>query len=154
MANLTPKQEKFCQRYIETGNASLAYRDSYDCQNMKDETVNVKASELLKNGKIAVRLDELRSVHQERHDVTIDDMVAKYDEAYELAKQNSNPSAMISAISAKSRLLGLDKFNRTEIKLKELEAQIRQLEIEKLLHERSGEATEEITINVVRVGNE
>lgn len=28
---LTPKQEKFCQLYIELGNASEAYRQSYDC---------------------------------------------------------------------------------------------------------------------------
>ena len=44
--------------------------------------------------KITTRLDELRLAHQERHNTTIDDMVAKYDEAYELAKQNSNPSAI------------------------------------------------------------
>ena len=74
MAKLTPKQEKFCQRYIET--------------------VNRNAKALLDNNKITTRLDELRLAHQERHNTTIDDMVAKYDEAYELAKQNSNPSAI------------------------------------------------------------
>ncbi len=28
---LTPKQHKFCLKYVESGNASLAYREVYDC---------------------------------------------------------------------------------------------------------------------------
>ena len=45
--NLTPKQERFCQLYIELGNASEAYRQSYDADSMAEPTVNTKASELL-----------------------------------------------------------------------------------------------------------
>lgn len=56
---LTPKQETFCQEYIKCGNASEAYRIAYDCKNMKPETINVKACELLKNGNIMVRVQEL-----------------------------------------------------------------------------------------------
>ena len=56
---LTPKQETFCQEYIKCGNASQAYRKAYDCENMKPETINVKACELLKNGNITVRIKEL-----------------------------------------------------------------------------------------------
>jgi len=36
---LTPKQQKFCYKYIETGNASKAYRQSYDTENMKPATI-------------------------------------------------------------------------------------------------------------------
>lgn len=56
---LTQKQEAFCLAYIETGNASEAYRRAYNAANMKPETVNRKAKELLDNGKIAARLKEL-----------------------------------------------------------------------------------------------
>lgn len=56
---LTPKQENFCLAYLETGNASEAYRRSYDAENMKPETINKRASELLDNGEIAGRLAEL-----------------------------------------------------------------------------------------------
>ncbi|NCP63158.1 MAG: terminase small subunit [Paraglaciecola sp.] len=59
MSNLTQKQEAFCIEYNRCGNASDAYRASYSAEKMKLETINVKASELLKNGKIAVRLKEL-----------------------------------------------------------------------------------------------
>jgi phage terminase small subunit len=56
---LTPKQEKFCREFIKCGNASEAYRKAYNCDNMKPETINVKACELLKNGNITVRVQEL-----------------------------------------------------------------------------------------------
>lgn len=58
---LTPKQEAFCLAYIETGNASEAYRRSYSAGRMKPETINRKAKELIDNGKIAARLKELNA---------------------------------------------------------------------------------------------
>jgi len=57
---LTPKRERFCLAYLETGNASEAYRRAYDAKNMKDKTVTKRASELLQDGDITGRLDELR----------------------------------------------------------------------------------------------
>ncbi|MAI44852.1 MAG: hypothetical protein CBC34_002880 [Hyphomicrobiaceae bacterium TMED74] len=44
---LTPKQHKFCLKYVESGNASLAYREVYDCSGSKPSTVSRKAKELL-----------------------------------------------------------------------------------------------------------
>ena len=46
---LTPKQEKFARKYIELGNASEAYRQSYDAQNMLPESVWAEASRTLAN---------------------------------------------------------------------------------------------------------
>ncbi len=48
---LTPKQEAFALAYVETGNASEAYRYAYDAGNMKLASVNRKAKELLGTGK-------------------------------------------------------------------------------------------------------
>lgn len=58
-AKLTAKQEKFCLAYLETGNASEAYRQAYNAENMKPETINRKAKDLIDNGKIAARLSAL-----------------------------------------------------------------------------------------------
>jgi len=55
---LTPKQEKFCAVYLETGNASEAYRQAYDCKNMAEATINSNASRLLKHTQIAARIAE------------------------------------------------------------------------------------------------
>jgi phage terminase small subunit len=78
MSVLTPKQDSFCQKYIELGNASEAYRQSYDASDMKPETVNRKAKELLDNGKIAARIEELKARQLRRHDVTIERVVEEY----------------------------------------------------------------------------
>ncbi|SFL00300.1 phage terminase small subunit [Porphyromonadaceae bacterium KH3CP3RA] len=75
MAKLTIKQENFCNYYIETGNASEAYRRAYSCDKMKDETVNVQASKMLNNPKIALRVKQLQDVLQRRSDITKDEAI-------------------------------------------------------------------------------
>lgn len=69
---LTPKQELFCQKYCESGNASYAYRHAYDAQKMLSTTVNRKAAELLKNGKITARVEKIRETAKKRSEITID----------------------------------------------------------------------------------
>ena len=75
---LTPKQERFCQVYIETGNASEAYRQAYNAEKMRPDTVNNKAYGLLQKGGIRARLDELRAELKQRHVVTIDRVLDEY----------------------------------------------------------------------------
>lgn len=75
MSRLTIKQENFCNYYIETGNASQAYRRAYSCDNMKDETVNNKAYELLKKGEITARVQQLQAALQKRSDITKDEAI-------------------------------------------------------------------------------
>ena len=57
---MTPKQENFCNYYIESGNASEAYRRAYSCELMKDTTIARKACELMKNGKITARIGKIQ----------------------------------------------------------------------------------------------
>jgi len=68
--SLTIKQENFCNYYVECGNASDAYRRAYSCNKMKDETVNKRSSELLKNGYITGRVNELQSELKKKSDIT------------------------------------------------------------------------------------
>ena len=57
---LTDKQEKFCINVATGMTLCDAYKNSYDAENMNDDTIYVKASELAKQDKIKVRIDELR----------------------------------------------------------------------------------------------
>lgn len=109
--NLTPKQESFCQLYIELGNASEAYRQSYDADSMNENTVHVKASELLSNGKVAVRVEQIRKEHSMRHNITVDTLLIELEEARKVARdgEKQQPAAMVSATMGKAKLLGLDK---------------------------------------------
>lgn len=109
MTELTPKQEKFCQLYVETGSASEAYRQSYDASNMKPDTINVKASELLSNGKISVRVGQLRERLVKKHNVTVDSLIEELEQARKMALESAQVSAAVSATMGKAKLCGLDK---------------------------------------------
>ena len=75
MSKLTVKQENFCNYYIETGNASEAYRRAYSCGNMKDETVNERSCRLLKEYKISTRVKQLQEKLQEKSDITKEEVL-------------------------------------------------------------------------------
>lgn len=72
MANLTPKQDAFCLAYMETGNASEAYRRSYNAGGMKPESVWRKANELMDNVKVAARIADLSEKIEAKALVTIE----------------------------------------------------------------------------------
>ena len=72
---LSVKQENFCNYYIECGNASEAYRRAYSCSNMKDESINRKAIELLNNGKITARVKGLQEELKKKSDITKEEVL-------------------------------------------------------------------------------
>ena len=106
--NLTPKQEAFCLAYMETGNASEAYRRAYNAENTKPDVIHVKASQLLANGKLAVRMEQLRQDAVKRNEITVDDLIKELEEARNAALNSPNPqaAAMTSATMGKAKLLG------------------------------------------------
>jgi len=108
---LTPKQEAFALAYVETGNASEAYRRVYNAEKMKPAVVAVKASELLAHGKVSVMVSELQAAHAERHKLTVDDLLCELEEARQaaLTAESVQSSAAVAATMGKAKLLGLDK---------------------------------------------
>lgn len=58
---LTAKQEAFAQAVSGGMNQSDAYRSVYDAGNMKPDVVNVKASQVMADGKVTVRVAELKA---------------------------------------------------------------------------------------------
>ena len=104
--SLTPKREKFAQAYVETGNASEAYRRAFNAEKMKPEVIHVKASELLADGKVKVRVDELKRHHAERHDVTVDDIRTMLLEDRKFAREMETPAAAVAATMGLAKLYG------------------------------------------------
>lgn len=105
---LTPKQEAFAAAFIETSNASEAYRTAYDVsEGTKPETVWVSASQLLSDHKVAQRVAELQQAHRDRHDVTIDSLTKELDEARLMATAEKQAAAMTGATMGKAKLHGL-----------------------------------------------
>lgn len=107
---LTVKQEAFCLAYVETGNASEAYRRAYEAGNMAQAVIANKASELLKKGDVRVMVESLQAKAIARHVITVDDLIAELEEARILAATGEKPqtAAMVSATMGKAKLLGFD----------------------------------------------
>ena len=112
---LTPKQEAFAIAYIETGNASEAYRKAYNVNGKSDNAVHVEASRLLATPKVSLRVKELQAAHQARHNVTVDSLTKELEDARDLATKNKQPSAIVQAVMGKAKIHGMltDKHEHT-----------------------------------------
>jgi len=104
---LTKKQEAFALAYVETGIASDAYRRSYDCQNSTDEVIWTQSCLLLKNQKVAKRIDELQAESRERNNITIDSLTKMLMDDRTLARDKEQASAAIQAVMGLAKMHGL-----------------------------------------------
>jgi phage terminase small subunit len=106
---LTAKQEAFCLAYLETGNASEAYRRAYLPKKMTDKSVNEKASQMLAMVKIQSRLEELRAPVRERAMLTLESHLARLEELSRKAEEAEQFSAAITAETNRGKAVGLYK---------------------------------------------
>lgn len=68
---LTPRQEKFAQEYVLTGNASEAYRRAYPKSlNWKEAALFVAASQMLSKDKVSIRVKELQTDVKAKFDIS------------------------------------------------------------------------------------
>ena len=104
---LTPKQEAFCLAYLETGNASEAYRRAYDAENMKPESINRKAKDVIDNVKIAARIEALRKPALKRAQMTLEGHLADLQMLRDKALEADQFSAAISAEIARGKASGV-----------------------------------------------
>ena len=108
---LTPKQEKFAQVYVETSNASEAYRQAYNASKMKPETITRKAFDLMQDGNVTARLKEIREELAKASQVGLKELLEELEQARQAALGCESPqsSAAVAATMGKAKLLGLDK---------------------------------------------
>ena len=152
---ITAKQEAFCLAYVETGNAAEAYRRAYDVKAATlHSTIYSAASRLLADSKVCARVAELQDQAATMSLYTVKQAFEEYETARQLALQEANPSAAVSAVTGKVKLFGLDqpqKFehsgpNKGPMQIQEISASQRVLERLAEIEQRSrasGEAAGE-----------
>ena len=121
LPKLTTKQQQFVLYYsINGGNATEAYKNSYDCSGMKDTSINVEASKILKNPKVSLWIKQAESnVQQVFEDEIKYSAKDCFDELAEVQararKRTGNYSQEIKAIELKGKLAGhfVDKHQVT-----------------------------------------
>jgi len=105
MADLTPKQERFAQLYVELGNASDAYREAYDSK-AKPDSVHVNASKLLSDARVALRVQELQEALEEK---ALWRRISSLKVLSEIALDGEKDSDRVSAVKALNAMHGWDK---------------------------------------------
>ena len=104
---MTPKQEAFARAYVETGNASEAYRQCYSAEKMSAQVVNNEASKLLQHHEITVRVQELQAAAQKRTAITVDYITDMLVRAAKKAEDEAKgASALVSAAMGLGKLHG------------------------------------------------
>ena len=111
---LTPKQEAFCLAYLETGNASEAYRRAGYSPGMADKTVNEAASRLLRASKVLARLEELRRPAVKAAQITLESHLTRLEELSKAAQASAQFGAAITAEIARGKASGVH-VERSEI---------------------------------------
>lgn len=75
---LTQKQEGFVLSILEGKSQIDAYKSNYNCKNMKDETIYVKASNMIRKDNIRIRLEMLRSEKAKESKWTLDKLINEF----------------------------------------------------------------------------
>ena len=101
---------------LELGSPSEAYKSAYNAVKMASQSISVEAAKLLANPSIALRLSELRQQTLERHQLTVDDLIAELEEARSAAREGDKPqaAAMVAATMGKAKLLGLEAAQKID----------------------------------------
>lgn len=123
---LTPKQEKFCQCIVKGMNYSDAYREAYNCENMKMATINRMAFDVFNNHKVTARIKELKQTIEEKLVYSALDSFKKLTEIQERAL-----SAKKYSVSNGEPISFDDPDFSSAIKAEELKGKLAQLYIEK-----------------------
>jgi phage terminase small subunit len=113
MPKLTSKQEAFARSVASGNNQSDAYREAYDARKMKASSVNVNASKLMADAKIAQRVAELRKPAADAAILTLEGHLRRLDQLAELAASHRQYAAAVSAEVARGKAAGVH-VERTE----------------------------------------
>lgn len=114
---LSPAEEMFCQKYLELGSYTKAYLAAYGTDEVEAKyqtdpgKISSRASAVAKRPKISARINQLASLHLDRHRDTVDTLLEQLDHAYEVALAQEKPqvAAAVGAVMGKAKLLGLDR---------------------------------------------
>ena len=127
MANLTQRQEKFVRALIAGKSQRQAYKEAYNATKMKDETIDTRACELLKNSKVKARYNELLEEHKNKALYTREEMVNDLIWIKEKAKEDikdtkkglrqANGTIFINAIKELGELNELYPSKKQDIKM-------------------------------------
>jgi len=117
---LTAKQEAFAQAIASGKTQADAYRDAYNAENMKENSVWTNASKLMSDAKVAQRVEELRKGLEKKELWTREMSVKALIGAY----KEGNPTAKIAAVKELNAMHGFNAPTQLSVTTRQLPASI------------------------------
>lgn len=112
---MTPKQQRFAELYLELGNASEAYRRSYQAGNMTAVTINKRASELLADGGISGWVEAARAKAADEAVVTLEGHLRELAAIRDEARAAGQFGAAVAAETARAKHAGITRPDKHEV---------------------------------------
>ena len=106
--------------YLAGGCATDAYRAAYEAGQMSNGAIQVEASRLLDNPKVAAAIHEHQAALSKKARHSLQDCIADQERAMELAEASGNASAYAQAAMNKAKLLG-HVMDKAEVKTGQLD---------------------------------
>ena len=100
MSNLTPRQERFCQKFVYYLNAAKAARNA----GYAPRTANREGYRLLQDPRVARRIQEIQWALAEQHGRDTDTLVGKLEMVYRRAMEDGRYHAAARAVALQAEL--------------------------------------------------
>ena len=124
MKILTSKQEKFCIEVLKQPSLSEAYRIAYDAENMSTESINVNASKLMSDTKIALRVSELREKLEKKELYNLEESIKsdlrllnKYESALNVLENKDSKKDDVDLAIRTLKYIGITGYNSAQDRL-------------------------------------
>jgi hypothetical protein len=96
-------------------NQADAYRAAYDAEKMKPESIYSKASELMADGKVSSRVQELKEQLSSKALWTRADSVRALQNAISIAENKDNAAGLVAAIKELNAMHGFNEPSKLEL---------------------------------------
>lgn len=104
---LTPKQEKFAQSVASGMSQADGYRAAYNAENMKPETIQKRASELMCKGEISGRVRDLQEEGAKIAVYTLAEHLSRLDKLSRGAESEGKFAEAVKAEELRGKAAGL-----------------------------------------------
>lgn len=113
--SLTAKQEHFAQCIADGMTQADAYRTAYGADKMKTETIHKRASELMSDGEVKGRVQELKGKLSAKALWSREMSVKALVSSYKVAQGQNNASGMTGAIKELNAMHGFNAPQKVDI---------------------------------------
>lgn len=121
---LTPKQEKFCQLYVNGATKADAYRGAYSTKNQSNSTITNNAYMLSMRSDVLARIEQLRKELVEKNKYTLEKSVKKdlqiiemYERALHILQDDKSNTKQIETANRTIKYIGATGYSQAQDRL-------------------------------------